>query len=161
MPSTHYRSKQSKKWIENKTINNRIFLLYLPAPFPKWNPWNTLQSIDHWQYASSTTISKKLEKLSLSVLPQLPPVRQEQGAPPNTSQSIKEDTIGGPPSLRGGLHALFHRQTQMKWEATQRHRKTEKQRHKYNILERRRNCKSILSSSRPLLHWQNEKRIRT
>ena len=63
MPSTHYRSKQSKKWIENKTINNRIFLLYLPAPFPKWNPWNTLQSIDHWQYASSTTISKKLEKL--------------------------------------------------------------------------------------------------
>ena len=48
--------------------------------------------------------------------------RQEQAAPPNISQSIKEDTIGRPPSLRGGLHALFHRQTQMKWEEKQRHR---------------------------------------
>ena len=98
----------------------------MPPHFPKWNPWNTLQDIallNTDKCDSSTTIRKKLEKLSFLVLPQLPPVRQEQAAPPNISQSIKEDTIGRPPSLRGGLHALFHRQTQMKREATQRHRK--------------------------------------
>ena len=71
------------------------------------------------------------------LLPQLPPVRQEKAVPPNISQSIKEDTIGRPPSLRGGLHALFHRQTQMKREETQRHRKTETQKLKHKILERK------------------------